>query len=392
MKIRALAFGLILAVLAQPARANFLTCVHQLAATARARGIAAATVAVATRNITFQPDILADETYQPEFSTLIWDYIAGLVDNERIADGRAAMRRWHRWLALAQRRYGVDAAVITAIWGIESNYGKKFGNHPVVQSLATLACAGRRRAYFRNEFVAALKILERGDANLREFNGSWAGAFGNTQFMPTTFLHMAVDLDGDGRADLIHSVPDALGSTANYLHRHGFIRGLRWGFEVRLPRGYSGPSSPWRKKPMDYWARRGITYVNGARLRGRLLVGLYLPAGPKGPAFLVTHNFNVICSYNPAPSYALAVGLLADRLRGAGPLATPWPTNDPGLSRRKRREVQVLLMLHGYDVGGKIDGILGNKTREAIAAFQRHVGLTPNGRASVSVLAALRRR
>ena len=390
MKRCALAICLALIFIAPPARADFRSCLGSLQALARADGVSAATVARATQNLTFDPDVITAEHSQPEFTTLIWDYIAGLVDDERIADGRAMMQRWGHWLAVAQRRYGVDAAVITAIWGVESNFGKSFGKHPIVQSLATLSCAGGRERYFRSELIAALKIIDAGDADPAHFVGSWAGAFGNTQFMPSTFLHMAVDLDGDGRRDLINSVPDALGSTANYLHRHGFIPGLTWGFEVRLPKNYSGPSGRGNKQPVAAWAARGITHANGAPLHGDHRAWLFLPAGQHGPAFLVTRNFDVIYSYNASGSYALAISLLADRLRGGPPLATPWPTNDPGLSRAGRREVQTLLIRHGYDLDGKVDGVLGKKTREAIAAFQSRVGLKPDGRASVSVLGALR--
>ncbi len=381
-----------LVLLAQPARADFRSCLSRLAALAHENGVSAATIERATSNLTFDPDLITAEHTQPEFSTPIWDYIAGLVDDERIADGQAMMQRWGHWLAVAQQRYGVDAAIITAIWGVESNFGKGFGTHPVVQSLASLACAGGREPYFRSEFIAALKIIDAGDIDPAHFDGSWAGAFGHTQFMPSTFLRMAVDLDGDGRRDLIASVPDALGSTANYLHRHGFIRGLPWGFEVRLPSQYSGPSGRRNKQPMVSWAARGITHVDGSPLRGEADVGLFLPAGPQGPAFLVTHNFDVIYSYNAAESYALAIALLADRLRGGPPLAAHWPTNDPGLSRAGRREVQTLLIRHGYDLDGKVDGVLGKKTHAAIADFQARVGLTPNGRACASLLAALRNR
>ncbi|TAL80316.1 MAG: lytic murein transglycosylase [Beijerinckiaceae bacterium] len=392
MKHCAFAIGFALILLAQPARADFRSCVRGLAEMARADGVSAATVERATRNLSYDPDIIKSEHSQPEFTTPIWDYIAGLVDDERVADGRAAMRRWGHWLAIAQRRYGVDASIIAAIWGVESNFGKGFGKHPVVQSLAILSCAGGRERYFRSEFVDALKIIDRGDVNPAHFDGSWAGAFGNTQFMPSTFLSMAVDLDGDGHSDLIGSVPDALGSTANFLRRHGYVRGLSWGFEVRLPRDYHGPSGRRNKRPMAYWANRGIVHVDGAPLRGGTRVGLFLPAGPHGPAFLVTRNFDAIYSYNAADSYALAIALLSDRLRGAHGLVTPWPTNDPGLSRAGRREIQALLIRRGYDLDGKIDGILGKKTQAAIADFQARSGMTPNGRACASVLAALKRR
>jgi len=248
-----------------------------------------------------------------------------------------------------------------------------------------------RPAYYRREFLAAMEIVNEHGADPANFNGSWAGAFGNTQFMPSTFLRLAVDLDGNGRRDVINSVPDALGSTANYLRHSGWVSGLPWGFEVRLPPGFRGASSWKSKRPLAFWAGEGIRRINGAPLGGGGTYGLFLPAGPRGPAFLVSRNFNAIFSYNAAESYALAIALLSDRLRGQGPIVTPWPTNDPGLSRAGRREVQRLLIQHGYDIGGKIDGVLGHKTEDAIADFQRRNGLPANGRASQSLLAALHR-
>jgi lytic murein transglycosylase len=300
------------------------------------------------------------------------------------------MARWGRALALAQSRFGVDPATLTAVWGVESDYGRSFGTRPVVQSLATLSCGGRRQAYFRSEFIASLKIIQHGDIDPAQFNGSWAGAFGHTQFMPSTFLRVAVDLDGDGRKDLINSVPDALGSTAAYLRKSGWAAGGAWGFEVRLPEHYAGPSGRTRKQPMAAWAARGVTHIDGQPLPDGGSAGLLLPAGPNGPAFLVTLNFDAIYSYNAAESYALAIALLSDRLRGRRGLVAAWPTNDPGLSRADRREMQTLLMRRGYDLDGKADGVIGTKSRQAIVDFQSRSGLHPDGRASVSVLAALR--
>jgi lytic murein transglycosylase len=374
-----------------PARADFQSCLGELKAAAEAKGVSSAVVDAATKNITFNPDVLEFEKEQPEFVTPIWDYIAGLVDDERIADGRAAMQHWAQWLDVAERRYGVPASVIAAVWGVESNFGKNFGTRPILQSLASLACsASWRPDYYRREFLAAMQIVGEGDADPANFVGSWAGAFGHTQFMPSTFLRLAVDLDGDGRRDVINSVPDALGSTANYLHHSGWIAGLPWGFEVKIPANYAGPSGRRAREPMSAWAARGITHIDGSPLSGEEDVGLFLPAGPRGPAFLVTRNFDAIYSYNAAESYALAIALLSDRLRGRGPIVTPWPTNDPGLSRAGRREVQTLLIQRGYDLDGKIDGVLGKKTQAAIADFQAHAGLKPDGRASQSVLTALR--
>ncbi|MGO9682462.1 MAG: lytic murein transglycosylase [Beijerinckiaceae bacterium] len=375
-----------------PARADFQSCLADIAEAAKARGVGAATIESVMRSLTFNPEVLAFENAQPEFSTPIWDYIAGLVDDERIAEGRAMLNRWNRWFAVAEGKYGVGAATIAAVWGAESDYGKGFGSRPVLQSLATLACAGRRPARNRDEFIAALKIVERGDVASSQFYGSWAGAFGHTQFMPSTFLRFAVDLDGDGHRDLINSVPDALGSAANYLHKVGWVAGIPWGFEVRLPQHYGGPSGRSRKQPLSAWAAQGITHINGSPLNGTMQAGLLLPAGPNGPAFLVTRNFDAIYAYNNAEPYALGVALLSDRLLGRGPIVTPWPTNDPGLSRADRRELQALLMRSGYDLDGKTDGVIGRKTIAAIADFQTRSGRKPDGRACVSVLTALRGR
>jgi len=375
------------------ARADFQSCLEGLKAAAEAKGVPIAVVESATQNLTFNPDVLDYEKSQPEFSTPIWDYIAGLVDDERVADGQAAMQKWARWLSVAEHRYGVPASVIAAVWGVESNFGQNFGNKPILQSLASLACSNSRRpSYYRGEFIAAMQIVGDGDADPKNFVGSWAGAFGHTQFMPSTFLRLAVDLEGNGHRDVIDSVPDALGSTANYLHRSGWVAGLPWGFEVKIPDSYAGPSGRRGKLPMSVWATRGITHIDGSPLAGGGNVALFLPAGPRGPAFLVTRNFDAIYSYNAAESYALAIALLSDRLRGRGPIVTPWPTNDPGLSRAGRREVQTLLIKRGYDLDGKIDGVLGKKTQAAIADFQTRAGVKPDGRASQSVLAALRSR
>jgi lytic murein transglycosylase len=386
-----IAFCLALLVSTKAGATSFSDCLAGVRGAALAAGVDAATFDKVTRGLTPNPDVLAMAEVQPEFKTPIWDYLAGLVDEERVNDGRAMMARYGQALALAQSRFGVDQATITAVWGVESDFGRSFGTRPVVQSLATLTCGGGRRAgYFRSEFIAALKIIQHGDIDPAQFNGSWAGAFGHTQFMPSTFLRVAVDLDGDGRRDLINSVPDALGSTAAYLRKGGWVPGMEWGYEVRLPEHYAGPSGRTRKEAMASWAARGFTRIDGQQLPSGGSAGLLLPAGPAGPAFLVTRNFDAIYSYNAAESYALAIALLSDRLRGRHGLVAAWPTKDPGLSRADRREVQALLMRRGYDLDGKADGVIGAKTTKAISDFQSRSGLHPDGRACASVLAALR--
>jgi lytic murein transglycosylase len=379
-----------LLLFATPACADFASCLSGLRHAAAQSGVSSATISAATDGL--EPnDAVSFMGQQPEFTTPIWDYMAGLVDEERVAEGREMMRRYASALEAAEARFGVDAATIVAVWGVESDFGKSFGKRPVVQSLATLACeAPRRNDYFKREFISALKILQSGDIRPEEFVGSWAGAFGHTQFMPSTFLSTAVDLDGDGRRNIASSAADALGSTANYLRKSGWRRGLRWGFEVRLPDGYSGPSGRGAKQSMSAWASRGITRIDGSPL-GEGSAALLLPAGRNGPAFLVTHNFDAVYAYNAAESYALAICVLSDRLRGRPGVQTPWPTDDPGLSRAERRELQALLTRHGYDVG-EPDGVIGTKTKEAIADFQSRAGLARNGRASKKTLDALRSR
>jgi lytic murein transglycosylase len=376
-------------VASSPSRADFSSCAASLRSEAAHQGVPGAILDSAFGGL--QPDmkVLEFQREQPEFKTPIWDYLASLVDEERVSDGKARMAQYASALATAEQRFGVSRYVLAAFWGVESDYGRAMGKRPLVQSLSTLACLGQRPDYFRRELMAALKIIASGDVAADQLNGSWAGAFGQTQFMPSEFERLAVDLDGDGRRDIVGSAPDALGSTANYLRKSGWRPGLAWGFEVRLPAGYSGPSGRRNKAPMSAWAARGVTRIDGRAL-GEGEAGLLAPAGLAGPAFLVTSNFDAIFSYNPSESYALAVGHLSDRLAGGGPLATPWPTDDPGLSRAERRELQRLLIGRGYDVG-EPDGAIGKKTRDAIADFETKNGLDRDGRPSAKVLAALRR-
>jgi len=379
----------LLLAFATPAHADFASCVASLRSEAAGQGISANALEAAFAGL--QPDmkVLEFQKDQPEFKTPIWDYLAALVDDERVADGKAAMARYSGALAKAEERFGVDRHIIAAVWGVESNFGTAMGKRPLVQSLATLSCFGERASYFRDELMATLKIINHGDIAADRLTGSWAGAFGQTQFMPSTYLRLAVDLDGDGRRDIVDSVPDALGSTANFLAKAGWQSGLPWGFEVKLPAGYSGPSGRKNKQPMSAWAARGITRIDGRGL-GEGSGGLLLPAGANGPAFLVTRNFEAIFAYNAAESYSLAIATLANRLAGGGAIATPWPTDDPGLSRAQRRQLQSLLAKRGYDVG-EPDGAIGTKTKAAIADFEGKNGMARDGRASLKVLEALQR-
>ena len=343
---------------------------------------------------TLVPDgtVLPKLDKQPEFILPAWDYIAMLVDQERVADGRAAYQQWLPTLQKIRERFGVDPAIVVSVWGVESNFGKNTGGRPLVQSLGTLSCFGRRQAFFRGQFAAALTILQNGDIAPDKLNGSWAGAFGQTQFMPGTFLHTAVDFDGDGRRDLVDNVADALASTANFLHQAGYRKGQPWGMEVKLPAGYVGDSGRKSKHDVAYWSARGLKQTNGGPLPRTLPdTGLLLPSGNKGPAFLTGKNFDTIYSYNASENYALAIAQLStlvDNKKGNIGFATPWPTDDPGLSRAENREVQTLLLKRGYDIG-EADGLIGGKTRDAIRAEQQKRGVSVDGRAGKKFLSAL---
>ena len=384
---------LLLLAIAATARAEpptaFAGCIAELRSEAGAKGITAKTFDTMLAGIEPDPTVLDAMETQPEFETPIWEYLARLVDERRIAEGKVRLAAWAPVLARAEQQYGVDRHTIVAVWGVESDYGRIMGKRSLVRSLATISCAGTRQRYFRSELMAALAILQSGDVKPEALRGSWAGAFGHTQFMPSTFQRTAVDFDGDGRRDLVDSVPDALGSVANYLKRAGWVTGQPWGYEVRLPKDYDGLSGRHSRQPLSEWSRLGIARVDGAALTGEGPAALLLPTGTRGPAFIVFKNFDAIHSYNASESYALAIAHLADRLRGAGPLQTPWPTNDPILSRTERRELQEKLIERGF-LSGDADGIIGSRTVAAVKAFQSSAGLPSDGYASASVLKALK--
>lgn len=370
---------------------RFVSCLNSLRSDAAGRGIDTASFDYWVSSLSPDLSVLDFLDYQPEFRTPIWDYLAALVDDERVTDGLAMREKWREALASAAERYQVDSATLLAVWGVESNYGRNVGKRPLLTSLATLSCFGRRQAYFRNEFFSALKILNAGDIAAERLVGSWAGAFGHTQFMPSTFLRLAVDGDGDGKRDVVDSIPDALASTANFLHKGGWRHGEPWGYEVVLPSAFdSQVVGRGNKRPLSYWSALGLRRADGRMLTPvDAHAGLLLPAGKHGPAFLVFRNFDVIYGYNAAESYALAIVHLADRLEGGGVFATPWPTDDPGLSRQERRELQTLLTARGHTIG-EVDGMIGARSRLAIHAEQQRLGMTADGRAGQKLLTALR--
>lgn len=370
---------------------RFASCMATLRAEASAKGVSTASFNRLTSGLSPDMTVLEFLDYQPEFRTPIWDYLASLVDEERVGDGLAMREKWATTLAAAAERYQVDADTVIAVWGVESNFGRNFGKRPLLTSLGTLSCFGRRQPYFRGEFLSTLKILDAGDIAPERLVGSWAGAFGHTQFMPSTFLRLAVDGDGDGRRDLMDSVPDALASTANFLHKAGWRKGEPWGYEVVLPAGFdSSVAGRGNKRPLSQWTVRGVRRADGQPIAAsNALAGLLLPAGPRGPAFLVFRNFDVIYGYNAAESYALAIAHLADRLKGGKPFVTPWPTDDAGLSRSERRELQTLLAARGYAIG-EIDGMIGANSRQAIQSEQKRLGMAVDGRPGQKLLTTLR--
>jgi lytic murein transglycosylase len=369
---------------------DFDACLKELRGDATANGIATATLDKAFDGLTSDPTVIEASENQPEFETPVWEYLNRLVDDRRIAEGRAMLEQWRRSLSSAQRRYGVDRHFLVAVWGVETDYGRIMGRRSLVRSLATLSCAGPRQRYFRTELMATLQILQSGDVKPEALRGSWAGAFGHAQFMPSTFKRAAVDLDGDGRRDIVGSIPDALGSIGNYLKEAGWVSGQPWGYEVVLPKGYAGPVGRHNKQELDAWKKLGVKRVGDKPLVGPDKAALLLPAGTRGPAFLVFQNFYAIHAYNNSESYALAIAHLADRLQGGGPIVASWPTDDRTLSRAERVELQLWLIERGF-YSGAADGILGSRTVEAIKSFQNSAGLSADGYPSLRLLTALRR-
>jgi lytic murein transglycosylase len=373
--------------------ANFESCVDGLWPLAARRKISRASFEKYTKGLTPDLRIMDLLDAQPEFTKAFWDYLDILVSDARIADGRAILAKNKATFDKVEKQYGVDRYIVTAIWGVESNYGTLGGDRSVLRSTATLACVGRRQAYFRDEFVSALEILHHGDLRPDQLVGSWAGAFGPTQFMPTSFKRYAVDFDGDGRRDVVSSAPDLIASTANNLKKDGWVAHETWGYEVVIPKGFNYLlADRSRQLTLADWQGHGIRRAgNKAFPHPHEKAYLLVPAGNQGPGFLMLHNFRVIMRYNPAEAYALAIGHLADRLRGGDAFVQPWPRHEPVLSRDERRELQELLNRKGFDTG-EPNGRLGPKARAAVRDYQASVGLIPDGFASSTILARLRGR
>jgi len=383
--------GLVLWAAPASADESFSEWLKGFRAKAASQGISDQTLNEALAGLSPDPDILEAQENQAEFVKPIWEYLRTAVSQTRVNRGRARLKQYASKFAAIETKYGVDRHYLAAIWGMETNYGSYMGNKSVIRSLATLAHTGERTSFGRSQLLAALKILENGDIDVANMKGSWAGAMGHTQFIPTTYLEYAVDFTGDGTRDIWRAISDALASTANFLTEKGWNKGETWGYEVVLPDGFDYALADGRtRRTLEEWTALGIKRPGGRAFpRPEDPAKLIVPAGANGPAFLLINNFDVIKRYNTATAYALAVGHLADRLMGFGPIVQSWPTDEKVLARSERKELQQLLADMGY-LNGKIDGIVGPQTRAAVRAFQRAHDMTPDGFPTKTLLETIR--
>ena len=382
---------LTLAQMASAQAAGFQNWIARFRGRARAAGISDRTFGAAFADVRYLPDSIERDRNQSEFVRPLADYMATAVSDTRVANGRDMVRQNAAVLSQIEARFGVEPHVVVAVWGMESNYGQRRGDTPLISTLATLAYDGRRGAFFESQLIAALKILQNGDVAPRNMTGSWAGAMGHTQFIPTSYEAYAVDFTGDGRRDIWTDDPsDALASTAAYFRRFGWRKGQPWGVEVRLPArfNFSQTGRTVTRNPSD-WARLGVVGVDGQPVPNYGNATLSTPTGAGGPAFLLFRNYDVIGRYNNAEAYIIGVGHLSDRIRGLGSLTNAFPADERRLRRAERRELQQRLTNAGFSTQG-VDGRIGPNTRAAIRAYQRTVGLPQDGHPSLALLQRLR--
>ena len=352
-------------------------------------GISEGTYDTAFRSAGFLPGVIEKDRNQTEFNRTLEDYLAISASDERLTKGRVAMQAYGGVLAEVEARYGVDAPVVAAVWGLESFFGERRGTVPVISALSTLAFEGRRGAFFESQLIAALKILQNGDVTPDRMTGSWAGAMGHTQFIPTSYLAYAVDFRGDGSRDIWADDPtDALASTGAYLANSGWTRGQPWGVEVQLPDGLSGPFGRGSTQSVGQWMAAGVRDMNGGQVPDHGAASVIIPAGRGGPAFMTFRNFTVITRYNNAENYVIGVGHLSDRLRGGGPVRGAFPPDANGMTIANRQALQRGLTAAGFDTQGS-DGVIGAKTRAAISAYQASRGLPVTGEPSLELLRGL---
>ena len=359
-------------------------------ARARAEGISDRTLDASLHNVTLDADALHKINNQAEFTKTLWAYLGSAVSDTRIENGRAALAQNDQLLRQIEARYGVDRQVVLAIWGMESAYGTHRGTHPVIPALATLAYGSRRGKFFEGQLIDALRIVQDGDTTAEKMTGSWAGAMGHTQFIPSSYRALAVDWTGDGKRDIWSDNPaDALASTAHYLAENGWIHGQPWGVEVQLPRGFDYELADSTSRMPSGWAKLGVVGMDGRPVQDFGAAKLLLPAGHRGAAFLTFKNFKVISRYNAADAYVIGVGHLADRIMGGAPIRASWPNDERALTSDERKELQVRLKRAGFDPSG-VDGRIGPMTIKALRDYQRAVGAVPDGYASLEVLHRLR--
>ena len=366
--------------------------VAQFRQRALAAGISATSFDAAMGDVRYLKKVIERDRNQFEFSKTIWDYLDIAVSPKRVLNGKASLRKWRTTLLKIESRYRVDKEIIAAIWGLESAYGTKRGKIPVLSALATLSYDGRRGAFFETQLIAALKIFQNDQISATKMTGSWAGAMGHTQFMPSSFQEYAVDFTGDGKRDIWSDNPtDALASTAAYLAKFGWVKGMPWGVEVHLPDdfNYAKAQRKIRKMPL-VWAQSGVVGVSGKPIPEYGKASVLLPAGANGAAFLVFQNFAALEAYNSSDAYVIAVGHLADRISGGGKIKAKWPLEDRALRFEERQDLQRLLTAKGFNTKG-VDGLIGPLTIAAVRGFQRSVGLPADGYASLRILQRLRR-
>jgi membrane-bound lytic murein transglycosylase B len=361
-------------------REHFAAFLRDFRSEALAAGIGSETYDLATGGIHLNPRVQELNLSQPEFVRPVWEYLKGAVSEDRVRIGREAIAANAALLERLKARYGVQGEVLAAIWGLETAYGRTIGTYNLFEALATLAYQGPRAAYARKQLLAALRILQEEKRDPKTMVSSWAGAFGETQFVPTTFLDYAVDEDGDGKRNVWQSQGDALASAANYLKASGWQAETSWGEQVLLPLEFPlGEADPEIRKPLSEWQAMGVRRADGTPIEGGdAPAAIFIPAGYRGPAFLLRQNFNVVLKYNFATSYALAIGLLSDRLKGAAPIKAEWPEDIKPLDESSRIALQDGLTMLGFDTGGS-DGVFGRRTRNALREYQKARGLPADG-------------
>ena len=378
-----------------PADPAFTAWIKDFRKEALAAGIEPSVYDRAMSGLNPDPEVIAADRNQPEFSKTVWSYLESALSDKRVSNGQAMLRMHRKALDRIEKAYGVDRRIVVAIWGLESAYGQFTGSLPVLRSLATLGYEGRREDFAKSQLIAALKIVQAGDITPDRMLGSWAGAMGQTQFIPTTYLIHAVDFDGNGRRDIWGSAVDALASTAHLLSRSGWKTGEDWGFEVKLPAGFDYAQADMaEKRSVAEWRKLGVRMAEGGALPKRddkMDAAILLPSGHRGPAFLVMPNFKAILAYNNSTSYALAVGLLSQRFSGDGQITASWPKDERPLKRAEREALQRALTNAGYDTQG-VDGIIGYNTRQAIRRYQKAHGLPADGHPTDRLLRQLNAR